>query len=202
MNAGRERGHEADPSPDLNQPGSGALAATDRGGRDRRGASRRDGSGGLGARGGRGPPVLAFTPSRHDYGQVTAGQTAAQTFTLASTGGKASRALTVTLSESAAFTITAGTCTATSLGPARRARSRCGSPRPAPGTAAATLTAANNKEAVLATDSLTGTGASASHLYWTNFGAGTIMEASLDGTGAKAIASGQGRAVGVAVGPQ
>jgi len=42
----------------------------------------------------------------------------------------------------------------------------------------------------------------ASHLYWTNFGAGTIMEASLDGTGAKAIASGQGRAVGVAVGPQ
>jgi len=50
-----------------------------------------------------GPPVLAFTPSRHDYGQVTAGQTAAQTFTLASTGGKASRALTVKLSESAAF---------------------------------------------------------------------------------------------------
>ena len=64
-----------------------------------------------------GPPVLAFTPSRHDYGQVTAGQTAAQTFTLASTGGQAIRALTVTLSESAAFTITADTCTATSLRP-------------------------------------------------------------------------------------
>jgi len=149
-----------------------------------------------------GPPVLAFTPSRHDYGQVTAGQTAAQTFTLASTGGKASRALTVTLSESAAFTITADTCTATSMGRARRARSQCGSPWPAPGTAAATLTAANNKKAVLATDSLTGTGASASHLCWASGSAGTIVEASLDGTGAKAIASGQGRAVGVAVGPQ
>ena len=64
-----------------------------------------------------GPPVLAFTPFRHDYGQVTVGQAAAQTFTLASTGGKASRALTVTLSESAACTITADTCTATSMGP-------------------------------------------------------------------------------------
>ena len=143
--------------------------------------------------------MLAFTPSRHYYGQVTAGQTAAQTFTLASTGGKASRALTVTLSESAAFTITADTCTATSLGPSTSCTVTV---RLAPGTAAATLTAANNKKAVLATDSLTGTGASASHLCWASGSAGTIVEASLDGTGAKAIASGQGRAVGVAVGPQ
>ena len=143
--------------------------------------------------------MLAFTPSRHYYGQVPAGQTAAQTFTLASTGGKASRALTVTLSESAAFTITADTCTATSLGPSTSCTVTV---RLAPGTAAATLTAANNKKAVLATDSLTGTGASASHLCWASGSAGTIVEASLDGTGAKAIASGQGRAVGVAVGPQ
>ena len=34
-------------------------------------------------------PVLAFTPSPYDYGRVTAGQTATQTFTLANTGGRA-----------------------------------------------------------------------------------------------------------------
>ena len=149
-----------------------------------------------------GPPVLAFTPSPDDYGQVTVGQAAAQTVTLANTGGRASRAVTVTLSGSAAFTITADACTATSLGPGKSCTVTVRFAPAGAGTAAATLTAANNQKAVLATDSLTGTGASASHLYWASGSAGTIVEASLDGTGAKAIASGQGRAVGVAVGPQ
>jgi len=39
----------------------------------------------------------------------------------------------------------------------------------------------------------------ARHLYWANFGAGTIVEASLDGTGAHVIASGQKSPEGVAV---
>ena len=143
--------------------------------------------------------MLAFTPSRHDYGQVTAGQTAAQTFTLASTGGKASRALTVTLSESAAFTITADTCSGTSLGPGKSCTVTVRFAPAGTGTAAATLTAANNKKAVLATDSLTGTGASASHLCWASGSAGTIVEASLDGTGAHVIASGQKSPEAVAV---
>ncbi len=66
-----------------------------------------------------GPPVLAFTPSPYDYGQVQVGQTVSQTFTLANSGGSATSALTVTLPGSAAFTITADACTAVSLGPGK-----------------------------------------------------------------------------------
>ena len=40
-----------------------------------------------------------------------------------------------------------------------------------------------------------------SHLYWANAGAGTIVEANLNGTGAKVIASRQNGPTGVAVGP-
>src|SRR5215469_15148994 len=64
-----------------------------------------------------GPPVLAFIPSPFDFGQVSVGLPASQTFTLANTGGRASRGLTVTVSGSAAFTISADTCPATRLGP-------------------------------------------------------------------------------------
>jgi len=146
-----------------------------------------------------GPPVLAFSPPPFDFGQVTAGQAASQTVTLANTGGRASRALMVTLSGSAAFTITVGTCAATGLGPGRVVHGH-GAVRPArTGTAAATLTAANTKTAVLATGSLAGTDASASHLYWASGNLGTIVKASLDATGAKVIASGQGEPAGVAV---
>ena len=59
-----------------------------------------------------GPAVLAFHPAPFDYGQVPPGQRAARTLTLANTGGRASSALTVTLSGSAAFAITADTCRA------------------------------------------------------------------------------------------
>ena len=45
------------------------------------------------------------------------------------------------------------------------------------------------------------TGAPASHLYWANNQAGTIVEAGLGGTSAHVIASGQGSPSGVAVGP-
>src|SRR5215470_17660713 len=68
-----------------------------------------------------GSPVLAFTPSPFGYGQVTVGQTASQKFTLANSGGKASRALSVRLAGSREFTITADRCTGISLGP----RTRC-----------------------------------------------------------------------------
>lgn len=60
-------------------------------------------------------PALAFTPP-YDYGLVTVGQTASQTFTLANSGGSASGAITATLTASAEFTKTADTCTGTSLG--------------------------------------------------------------------------------------
>ena len=42
----------------------------------------------------------------------------------------------------------------------------------------------------------------AGHLYWADFGPGMIVEASLDGTSAHVIASGQGGPSGVAVGPR
>src|SRR5215472_8923376 len=88
-----------------------------------------------------GPPVLAFTPSPYDYGQVTVGQTAAKTFTLANSGGEASRALRVTLTGSGKFSITADTCTGTSLGPGKSCRVTVRFAATAPGTVTATLTA-------------------------------------------------------------
>src|SRR5215470_3745094 len=66
-----------------------------------------------------GSPVLAFTPSPYNYGQVAAGHTASQTFTLTDTDGKASGTVTITLQGPAEFTITADTCTGKSLGPGR-----------------------------------------------------------------------------------
>jgi len=148
---------------------------------------------------GAGPPVLAFTPSPFDYGQVTMGNPASQTFTLANIGGRASRGLTVAVSGSAAFTITASTCT-TRLGPGTSCTVTVQFAPASTGMAAATLTAANGKKAVLATDAVTGTGgAAASHLYWADEGADTITEAGLDGTGAQVIASAQNGPYGVAV---
>jgi hypothetical protein len=148
-----------------------------------------------------GPAVLAFTPSPVDYGQVAVGNPASQMFTLANTGGRAVRGLTVTVSGSAAFTITASTCTAPRLGPGTSCTVTVQFAPAGTGLAAATLTAANSKKAVLATDAVTGTGgAAASHLYWADDAADTITEAGLDGTGAQVIASLQAGPEGVAVG--
>jgi Abnormal spindle-like microcephaly-assoc'd, ASPM-SPD-2-Hydin len=148
-----------------------------------------------------GPPVLAFSPAPFDYGQVTVGQTPSQVFTLANTGGWASSALTVTVPGSAAFTVTADTCSGTSLGPGKSCTVTVRFAPTAAGAAGATLTAAGNKQAATATDALTGTGAPAGHLYWANFSGGTIVEANLDGTDPQTIATGQNTPYGVAVGP-
>ena len=137
-----------------------------------------------------GPPVLAFTPSPFDFGPVAVGQTAAQTFTLANSGGSASRALTVTLSGSAEFTVTADTCTGTSLGPGKSCTVTVQFAPASAGTATAALTA-SHKKTVRATDPLTGTGVVPAHLYWTTMGDGTVHEASLAGSSPKAIVTGQ-----------
>jgi virginiamycin B lyase len=148
--------------------------------------------------------VLAFTPSPGDFGLVTAGQSAAQTFTLANTGGSAVPELNVMLSGPAAFTVTTDTCTGTDLGPGKSCTVTVQFSPPGTGVVTATLTAVSKKAAVTATDPLTGTGAPGAHLYWTDFGAfpntGTIGEANLDGTGATTIVTGQNGALGVAVG--
>lgn len=145
------------------------------------------------------PPSLAFTPSPYSYGQVTVGQTASQTFTVANSGGSASAALTLSLSGSSAFTVTTDTCTGTSLGPGKSCTVSVQFAPTSAGSKAATLTAASKK--ATATDSLTGTGATAGagHLYWAGYTAGTINEANLDGTSPQAIVAGQTYPAGVAV---
>ena len=144
-------------------------------------------------------PVLAFTPSPYDFGQVTVGQMAAQKFTLANSGRSASRALKVTLAGSGDFTITADTCTGTSLGPRTSCTVTVQFTPASAGTVTATLTAANNKRTVLATNPLTGTGMIPGHLYWTDTAEGTIREASLDGSGPRPIVTGQTAPAGVAI---
>src|SRR5213593_2475952 len=67
-----------------------------------------------------GGAAVAWSPSTSgsfDYGAVSPGQTASQTFTLMNSGGSATGMLTVALSGSSAFTKTLDGCTATSLGP-------------------------------------------------------------------------------------
>ena len=56
-------------------------------------------------------PQLAFTPAPFSYGRVSSGQAAAQEFTLFNSGEAATGPLTVTVSGSAAFTVTSDTCT-------------------------------------------------------------------------------------------
>jgi hypothetical protein len=143
-------------------------------------------------------PMLAFTPSPLGYGPVTVGQTAPQTFTLANSGGSASGALTVTLPGSAEFTLTADTCTGTSLGGGKSCTVTVQFAPSSPGAAAATLTAASSKSAT-ATDSLTGTGEAPGHLYWTDEGAGAVIRAYLDGSNAQEIESQQTAPAAVAV---
>ncbi len=78
------------------------------------------GLGGLSAHAASSPPTLTWSPATtsgaYDFGTLSAGSTASQTFTLTNTGGKSSGALTVALSGSSAFTITSDTCGGTALG--------------------------------------------------------------------------------------
>lgn len=126
------------------------------------------------------PAMLAWsptTPDGFDYGRVNVGQTALQEFTLTNSGGRASGTVTIDLSTSAAFSITADGCTGTSLGP----RKTCSV------TVEYSPTMAGPENATL---SATGTPASASiglvgnlrHIYWNNSRTGTIGRAALDGT--------------------
>jgi hypothetical protein len=147
-----------------------------------------------------GPPVLAFSPSPFDYGSVTSGQMASQIFTLKNTGGSATSALHVGLSGASAFTLTSDSCSATSLGPGKSCTVTVQFAPTSTGGVAASLSAASNKPAAHATDSLTGTGASAAHLlYWANLAGGTIVGAGLDGSNPQTIATGQNFPAGVAV---
>jgi hypothetical protein len=126
------------------------------------------------------------------------GQTGSQTFTLTNSGGSASGAVTVTLPGSAEFTITADTCTATSLGGGKSCTVTVQFAPSSPGAVAATLTATSNKAAT-ATDSLSGTGEAPGHIYWTDVGGGTVNKANLDGSNPQEIVFGRAFPAAVAV---
>jgi hypothetical protein len=129
------------------------------------------------------PPALAFTPSTngvYDYGTVVVGQTASQTFTLTNSGGSGTSALTIALTGSAAFTKTADTCNGTSLGPKKSCSVTVQFAPTGTGSAGATLTAKSKKPAAQASLTLTGNGAAARHIYWTNF-TSTLGRADIDG---------------------
>ena len=142
-----------------------------------------------------GQPVLAFTPSPFDYGQVSVGQTATETFTLTNTGGKASGRVNFTLPGSADFTITAVTCPGLGLGPGMTCNVTVQFAPTGIGTVTATLTATGQHAS--ATDVLTGT--SSVPLYWTNTGAGTVNKVDLPSTSVQILVSGQNVPAALAV---
>ena len=146
-------------------------------------------------------PDLSFSPAPFDYGSVPPGQTATQTFTLTNSGQAATGPLTVTLTDPAAFAVTADACSAVSLGPGQTCSITVRFTSAA-GAMTATLTAASTDPVAIATDALTGEAAPA--IYWANAGdhtggAGAIWTANLDGTSPHAIATGQDDPAGVAV---
>ena len=114
-------------------------------------------------------PVLAFNLSSYDFGTRAPNATASQTVTLTNSGGKGTGRLTIALSGSAAFSITAETCT--SLGP----RKSCTvtvtyAPSAVGASESATLSATSKKLSRPATVSLSGTSKSGSQLLCESIG--------------------------------
>src|SRR5262245_59018209 len=62
------------------------------------------------------PPSLTSNPARVNFGTIDAATTASRPIVFTNAGGTATRSLAATLTGSTAFSITANTCTATSLG--------------------------------------------------------------------------------------
>jgi hypothetical protein len=149
------------------------------------------------------PPVLTFTPSSYDYGEVTTGETASQRFTLTNSGRKATGKLKVTLEGAAGFTLTRDRCSGTKLRPGKSCVVKVQFAPTSLGTVTATLTAASKKHGATATVALTGAGGGLGvgpgHLYWTNAVTGTIWRSNLDGSSPQTIVTGQDDPRGVAV---
>jgi len=151
-----------------------------------------------------GPPSIAWSPTTspgtYDYGALTLGASASQTFTLTNSGGSGTGTLKVMLSGSTAFSVTSDNCTAIALGPVKSCAVTVRYAPPAAGSNTATLFASAKKPAASASLTLTGTGAPARHVYWANDFAGTIGRASVDGSNPnQSFITGANNPVGVAV---
>jgi hypothetical protein len=139
------------------------------------------------------PPTaasIAWSPATavaFGFGEVEVGASASQAFTLLNTGGKATRALAISLTGSTDFAITANTCAGTALGPGKACAVTIRYQPTAPGADAAELKATGTKPNVSAALALSGTGAAADapeHLYWVSRELGTIGRADIDGSNA------------------
>ena len=112
------------------------------------------------------PPSIAWAPATggtYDYGAVTPGQTASNTFTLTNSGGSATGALNVALSGTGAsrYSITSDACTATALGKGKSCAVTVQYAPTGVGTDTATLSAVGKKSSASASVDLTGSGAGA-----------------------------------------
>ena len=108
---------------------------------------------------GGGTPSIAFTPGSNDFGTIDMNTTTSQTFVLNNTGVSPARSLVVGFGagSSSAFSKTADTCTATSLG----SKKQCSvtvqyAPTTAGSTDTATLTVSSKKPVAVATATLSG----------------------------------------------
>jgi centrosomal CEP192-like protein len=106
------------------------------------------------------PPSMAWNPSTHDYGSVTPGDTASNTFTLTNSGGSATGALSVVLSGAgaAAYSVTSDGCTGTALGKGKSCDVTVQYAPTGSGSDSATLTANGKKSSASAGVDLTGSG--------------------------------------------
>lgn len=135
------------------------------------------------------------TNASYDYGWLAVGQAAGQTFTLTNIGDAATAGLALTLSGSAAFTITEDGCSGRSLGPQRLCTVSIRFAPLAAGSATATLTATSPQ--ITSRLTLTGRSPTAGHIYWANRGA--IGRADLGGQNANQSFIAASGGVGVAV---
>lgn len=133
---------------------------------------------------GAGAAVLVFERSQYAYGLVSIGATPQRVFTLANSGGRASGALTISVSGSAAFTVTADTCTGASLGPRKSCTVTVRFAPRAVGPVSARLAAVGKNHAASAGVELRGTGrglgAGSNAIYWT-IDDGTVNAGTLAG---------------------
>jgi hypothetical protein len=130
------------------------------------------------------PAALEWSPSNsgsYDYGELVFDQSRSQVFTLTNTGGRMTKAVSVSLSGASDFTITANTCTGMTLAGGGSCTVTVRYDAVAQGEDSDTLQATTRRSPLSAFLSLSG--ASFRHIYWTNgSNFGSLGRARIDGT--------------------
>jgi hypothetical protein len=118
----------------------------------------------------------------YDFGTITAWETPSQTFTLTDTGRRSSGTLSVELTGSSAFTITADACTGSALGGGQSCDVSVRYAPTTPGQSDEATLTATGEHGVSASLTLTGAAVPPAHIYWTDVNSGTIGQATIAGT--------------------